>query len=243
MKRVGILGGLGPLAGAYFYLRLCELTPAQSDEEHLSVVLDADTAIPSRLNYLRHEGPSPVEALRRVGQRLIDAGAEFISMPSSTTSYFHGALQEQLSVPLLSLVDEVGEALRRDGCGHIGILGTTPTRSYRIYEQALERRDIHVVYPDDQSQQDTMDIILQVKGQASSEPRRGTLAERLRSIMDRPWAQNTDGVLLACTELPVAARSLDGRKNGRPVFSATDILARATIAFATSRHEAAKSSG
>ena len=242
MKRVGILGGLGPLAGAYFYLRLCELTPAQSDEEHLSVVLEADTKIPSRLNYLRNEGPSPVEALLRAGQRLINAGAEFISMPSSTTSYFHGALQEHLSVPLLSLVDEVGEALRRDGCDHIGILGTTPTRTYRIYEQALERRDINVIYPDDQSQQDTMDIILQVKGQASPESRRGTLAERLRSIMDRPWAQNTDGVLLACTELPVAARSLDEKTHGRPVFSATDILARATIVFAMSGHAPANQS-
>lgn len=45
MRTVGIIGGVGPLAGAHFYRRLVELTPAGRDEEHIPVVLATDPAL------------------------------------------------------------------------------------------------------------------------------------------------------------------------------------------------------
>ena len=35
MKKLGIIGGMGPMATADLYRRVIELTPADSDQEHI----------------------------------------------------------------------------------------------------------------------------------------------------------------------------------------------------------------
>ena len=39
-KRLGIIGGLGPLAGADIFLKLVKSTPALSDREHFDIVFE-----------------------------------------------------------------------------------------------------------------------------------------------------------------------------------------------------------
>ncbi|CAM5185728.1 hypothetical protein CDEF62S_03828 [Castellaniella defragrans] len=46
--RLGVLGGMGPLAGAAFTLRLVQLTDASRDQEHISVILVNDPDVPDR---------------------------------------------------------------------------------------------------------------------------------------------------------------------------------------------------
>ena len=38
-KTLGILGGLGPMAGVYFYEKVTALTKASCDQEHINVIL------------------------------------------------------------------------------------------------------------------------------------------------------------------------------------------------------------
>ena len=237
MKTVGILGGLGPLAGAYFYLRLCELTPASGDEDHLPVVLDSDPEVPSRVNHLSGQGPSPLPALRALAGRLVECGADFVVMPSSTTSYYLPEIRASLSVPMLSIVEEVAANVHQVGIQRLGVLGTTPTRTYHLYDATLASRDVAVVYPDDKSQQDTMDLIWAVKTSMMDQP--GSVSTPSRSdvlvdILGRAWARDVDAILLACTELPVVGRFLLTTSAPKPILHSTDILARAAIAFATS---------
>ena len=39
MKSLGVIGGLGPLASAYFLELLIDMTDAKTDQEHLDVIL------------------------------------------------------------------------------------------------------------------------------------------------------------------------------------------------------------
>ena len=71
---VGILGGLGPLAGAHFYKLLVEKTQAGNDSDHLPVVLISDPTIPSRVDNLFGDGPSPVPRLVALAQLLESLG-------------------------------------------------------------------------------------------------------------------------------------------------------------------------
>jgi len=52
VKRVGVLGGLGPAAGAVFYHRLIARTAANQDQDHLHVLLDGDPCVPDRSRHL-----------------------------------------------------------------------------------------------------------------------------------------------------------------------------------------------
>ena len=39
MKTLGVIGGLGPMATAYFLRRIVEMTDAWTDQEHLDVIV------------------------------------------------------------------------------------------------------------------------------------------------------------------------------------------------------------
>ena len=130
---MGILAGLGPLAGAHFYRRLVELTPAHLDSEHLSVVLVTDNTMPSRLDHLEGHGVS-------------------------------------IGIPVLNLLSLVADALDQKGCRRVGIVATTPTRDYHLYEGVLNDRGIETVYPDQDTQDEIMNIIHGVKSTHRREP-------------------------------------------------------------------------
>lgn len=246
MQTVGILGGLGPLAGAHFYRRLVELTPADRDEAHIPIILISNPAVPSRIAHLSGAGESPVPKLMEICHQLVQAGAEVIALPSSTTSIYQTELAQGCKVPIISLINEVTGAISRQGCRRIGIMGTTPTRTFAVYDGAFAERGIESVYPDDQSQSDIMNVIQTVKGanqthseEAGTSPGDAThlesLSNEIAAIASRPWASNLDAVLLGCTELPVLFPDSHSKQKFPAklhVFSSTDILAAVVVRMA-----------
>ncbi len=226
-RTVGILAGLGPLAGAHFYRRLVELTPAHLDAEHLSVVLLTDNTIPSRLDHLEGRGMSPVPALVAAAQRIEQAGADLLVIPSTTTHAYLEEIMASIGIPVLNLLSLAADALDGNGCRRVGIVATTPTRDYHLYEGVLNDRGIQTVYPDQDTQDEIMNIIHGVKSTHRREP----WETRLMTVLQSPWTRPVDAVLLACTETPVvfsygtsAATTLH-----YPLYDATDILAQAVI--------------
>ncbi|WAH37645.1 aspartate/glutamate racemase family protein [Alicyclobacillus dauci] len=240
MKTVGILGGLGPLAGAHFYRRVIDMTPAAGDREHIPVILISDPAIPSRVEHLSGTGESPVPKLVEVARKLIGAGASLLAIPSSTTSIYEKTIAEQIDVPIVSMIDEVTAAISRSRCSRIGVMGTTPTRMFHVYDEAFERAGIRAVYPDEETQSAMMDVISTVKEATAvnNHPQEGDvnvmtlLGRRTVELAERPWSRGVDGILLACTELPVifpipeyaASTTFSGE-----LFNSTDILAAAVV--------------
>ena len=60
----GILGGMGPEATVDLLQRIINLTPAETDEDHIRMVIDCDPAVPSRIKaIIEGSGPSPAPAL------------------------------------------------------------------------------------------------------------------------------------------------------------------------------------
>lgn len=243
MQTVGIIGGLGPLAGAHFYRRLVELTPAASDGAHIPVIMISNPNVPSRIAHLTGEGESPVPKLTEICQQLVQAGAQVIALPSSTTSIYQDEIAQGVNIPIISLIDEVTRAVSRNGCKRIGILGTTPTRTFAVYEPAFRDCGIEAVYPDEVSQLEIMNVIETVKGanrtcSQGAETSLGAgvdwelLSSEITAIASRPWASSADAVLLGCTELPVLfpdSNSISKFPENLRVFSSTDILAAAVV--------------
>ncbi|MHB1681350.1 MAG: aspartate/glutamate racemase family protein [Bacilli bacterium] len=241
MKTAGILAGLGPLAGAYFYRRLIELTPGSDDQDHIPVVLVSDPLIPSRLLHLEGAGTSPVPKLLEAIQKLVAAGADFIAIPSSTTNIFYPDLVDAIDVPIISLIKEVTAGIAKTHCKTIGVLGTTPTQSYGIYDRSFAQAGLRAVYPDAASQSEIMALIARVKGGTAGTPlerplSESSLSERLYEVACRPWSQGIDGLLLACTEIPVIfpTETWFSSRGAEPrLFSSTDMLAESVIMAAT----------
>lgn len=220
---LGIVGGLGPLAGAHFHRLLVEATPARADAEHLGVVLISDPAIPSRVEHLLGDGRSPVAALGAVIERLAGAGATLVAIPSTTTHAYYDLLAASSPIPIVHLLEALGNAAEAAGLRHPGVVGTTATNALRLLDPHMPAA-IELRYPDDRTQRRIQEVIDAVKSGSDVGAARHAMLEALR---DRSW--DADGFLFACTEtsllLPLAGAP-------GPIVSAADVLAAEVLARA-----------
>ncbi len=73
-KILGILGGMGPEATAYFYKVVVAQTRARVDQEHIPTLIWSDPVIPPRTDGILGTGPSPLPRLLAGVRRLEKAG-------------------------------------------------------------------------------------------------------------------------------------------------------------------------
>lgn len=203
-KILGVIGGMGPTATCDLLEKIIALTKAASDQEHIHVIADLDTAIPDRTAAILRGGPDPVPELQKSARRLAAAGAEVLLMPCNTAHYFYDAVAAAVSVPLLHMPREAAAALRAAGAKRAGVLATDGTVRAGVYEKALRAAGIEPVYPSPAMQQEVMRLIYEgVKG------RRVPLASiPVRDILWDLQDQGAEKVVLACTELPIAFEAL-----------------------------------
>lgn len=223
---VGILGGLGPLAGAHFYRRLIERTPAKDDSEHLSVILVSDNTVPSRVDNLLGYGPNPAPRLIQLACLLESAGASMIVILSSTTHAYYQEIQEAINVPAVNLLSEVSDVIIKKGYRRPAFLATAATAVLDLYRPYLIPQ-AEPVYPDAKTQAEIQELVIAVKG--GSDP--SQLSNRLSELISRPWAEGADCIVLACTELCL----FDPQDLELPVISATDTLADIIIGLASQK--------
>ncbi len=194
---LGILGGLGPLAGAHFYRLLIESTAAACDGEHVDVLLDGICTTPDRSAYLLGESDaSPLPSLIARAQNLVAQGATLLAIPCNTAHVFYGTLRRASSVPILHIAVEAVDALHRAGIGRVGLLCTRGTRRSGLYDRLFAGVGIGCIYPAP-SEQAVLDALIYRDLKGGVAPSAAQIAPFLHTLL----AQDCDCVLLACTEL------------------------------------------
>ncbi|MGW9213103.1 aspartate/glutamate racemase family protein [Embleya sp. NPDC055664] len=224
IKRIGIVGGVGPLASVYFYERLLRLSGASDDADYPAAVLVSEP-MPSRIEHLLGRGESPLPQLLATVEQLERAGADAIAIPSATTHAYRTELCDAVGIPVFDLLAETGVALRRRRLRRPLLLATEATAELRLYEQHLAP-DTIARYPDAARQAETDDFIERVKRGVPVEALRGEFARWIEGLLPRRTG-DPDCIVLACTELSVIAPTRAGRV---PVVDVTDVLARAILA-------------
>jgi len=228
-KRIGIIGGVGPLAAAHFFTRLIQLTPADHDDDHLPAVVAAEP-VPSRIAHLLGRGPSPLPALLTAARTLAGAGAQLIAIPSATTHGYRDEIAAAVPVPVLDLLAETGATLDAIGARRPLLLATAATVGLRLFEPRLPAGTV-ARYPSAATQRRLDRLIDQVKHGRPVEVLRQRLTDLLRA---EDWP-DTDCVVLGCTELSVIAPPVNPL--GTPLVDVADVLARAAIRVATSNEK------
>lgn len=228
---LGILGGMGPLAGATFLTRLTLLTPATRDQDHLAAVLWSDPRVPDRTAARTAGGADPLPALLHGIRGLEEAGCGAIAIPCNTAHGWYDAMARAARVPILHIVEATADELLRLGArtGRIGLLATRGTLAMRLYQDRLEARGYGCIVPDpDEVEHLVMAGIGRVKANRLAEAR-GPLMEAATRLVGR----GAEAVVLGCTEIPLAiSAGEDAATLGVPVADSIDALARAAIAWA-----------
>jgi len=224
MKRLGILGGMGPAASAEFVSRLIKQTPATCDQEHVPFVLWNEPRIPDRSTSMQAGDNRPLLWLLQGIQALKTVGCDHIVIPCNSAHFWYDDMIK-MGVPITHIVDSIADQLRALGLDNttIGIMGTQGTIEHGIYQHRLEQQGWRCIVPDraemDFFVQPAIDLIKAGKIGESQV----LLMQVIHSLIDR----GARAVVLGCTELPlsISVASVEGV----PVVNSIDSLVQAVI--------------
>ena len=210
LRTIGVLGGMGPEATAYFFEALIRSTAAASDQEHVPVLICSLPQIPPRTEAILEGGASPLPLLRRGLRALKRGGADFAVMPCITAHYYYPQLARSAPLPVLNLLEETLAAVKKlkPVPGTIGLIATTGTVRTRLVSDLFEPAGIRVIVPSAREQRQVMTAIYGrrgIKAGFSEGPPRWAIFGVARALVRR----GAKAVLAGCTEVPLVLRSGD----------------------------------
>ena len=223
MGKLGVIGGMGPEATAFFYEEVIKHTDASRDQEHLDMVIISQASMPDRTHaILTGDDARLLQVMREDAQALETLGCTCIAIPCNTSHYFYDKIQSFTGVPIIHMPREaVREAAQARRARRIGIMGTDGTVRSGVYARECETLGVECMVPSPERQADVMSIIYEnVKAGHPADMGKFSL------VVDELVRRGCDAIILACTELSVARR-----RQGAPdvCLDAMDVLVREAI--------------
>ncbi len=214
---------MGPEATVDFMARVIALTPGESDQDHVRLIVDQNPGIPDRQDALLRDGENPGPILADMARGLEDQGCDFLVMPCNTGHAFQADIIAAVKFPFISMIDATLDAAKSAKC--VGVMATVACLRANVYQATLEKRGITHVLTSREEAETLTRLVFEIKRGNKGELTRAAVARLARSLI----ARGADVIVSACTEIPLVfrARDLDAT-----LLSSTDELAKMTIALA-----------
>lgn len=201
-KKLGVIGGMGPLATALFMELVIEMTDARQDKEHICMDIVNTPTIPDRTDYILGKSTDcPVEGILSVKKELEYRGADVLAMPCNTAFYFYEDLVKE-GLPIIHPIEETAICLKDAGIKNAGILATDGTIQTKLFQEGLKEYGIETVIPDEVHQKLVMSMIYDdVKAGKPID------SDKMQAVEEYLKSKGAQVLILGCTELSVAKRN------------------------------------
>lgn len=237
-RPIGIVGGVGPMAGLDLVHKITAATRARRDQDHLPITLVSHPhRIADRTDFLLgRTTTNPGVALADLAEALVAGGAEVVAIPCNTAHApaIVEPVRQRLAgrAAFVDLIDAVADEirLRFPTARRVGVLSTTGTMAARVYPDRLGPLGLDVLVPDAALQETAVhpaiyDPAYGVKSVSAPVSERAVAG--LRAGLDGLIGAGAEVVVLACTEIPLALPMAE--VGGVPLLDATRALARAVV--------------
>ncbi len=208
MKKIGIIGGLGPESTLTYYKGIIEaFTPTYSRSGYPEISIES---LDLRSIVAMMKAGAWDEIAQKVAKHcelLHRNGAQIGAIASNSPHRVFDEIQSMTALPLIDIVEAVCTYSADRGLKRLGLLGTQPTMSSDFYQRVFDRRDIQLVSPPSKEQayiQDKLDTEIEF-GIFEADTKSGLLS----IIRDLGQAHRLDGVIMGCTELPLIIQPED----------------------------------
>lgn len=208
MKRIGILGGLGPESTVEYYQALIKLCMEKTGDGHYPEIIVNSVDMTEMLSFLEHGN------LIGLADFLVDAiaslersGANFAAIASNTPHIVIDEVKTRSQLPVLGIVDCVCERASNLGLQRLLLTGTGFTMASRFYPDFFQEKGISVLVPSQSEQNEIHSMIFPDLENGIVDPVKKVRFHSLcESIIQR---EHLDGLILGCTELPLIASPED----------------------------------
>lgn len=199
---IGLVGGMSWESTALYYRRLNEAMQQRRGEYRNARSLVATMEFHDLMRAAAEDRWDDAGAIVvKAARQLESAGADFIVLTSVTGHALAAAVRESIDIPLLHISDSVGRAARTAGWQRIGLMGTRFTMDRDFFHLPLQQTyALATAIPSSERRTEIHRIIIE-------ELTLGRFNESSRttacSVAEQLVADGSDGVVLACTELPL----------------------------------------
>ncbi len=232
MRRVGILGGMGPQATILVMQKVLAVVEARDDADHIPLIVDQNPQVPSRIAHLLDgTGEDPAPTLAAMARRLVAGGAEALAMPCNTAHHYAGAIRAAVAVPFLDMVSlSVAHAAHLSHAasligprGTIGVLASPAVRKVGLFDARLANVGLKALYATDEVAM--LAAIRQIKTEGAHPAARETLHAASQDLAARGAVVQ----MIACTEFSLIPDAVSSRVTA---FDTLDLLVQAIRDFA-----------
>jgi aspartate racemase len=227
MKKIGIIGGIGPESTVDYYKRIIGAFQEGSGPYTYPEIVVYSANLTALMEMLEAKAwdritdwlVERVEALHR-------AGAEFAVIGSNTPHRVFDEVAARSPIPMLSIVEETAKKAQALGLKHPGLLGTRFTMQSDFFKRSFTHRGMSVVVPGDDDQELIHQrLFSEIELGIIKDSTRDELLAVVKRMMDH---HVIDSVILGCTELPLI---LPDRVFGIPFLNTTAIHAESIVRF------------
>lgn len=195
MYKLGVIGGMGPLATVSFYERVVLNTLAKCDNEHIDMVVLSHASMPDRTKcIIENRGGEFLEVIKKDFKILEDIGVEAVAIPCNTSHYFFDEFKKFTGLRIINMIEETILEVKKRGIEKIAVFGTLGTLNSKVYEKYANQHGLLVKEVSPEDKQAVMDIIYDIKETNCLDGR------RFVDILSRYCDDETVGII-ACTEL------------------------------------------
>ncbi|RLF58537.1 MAG: aspartate racemase [Thermoplasmata archaeon] len=162
-----------------------------------------------------------------IAKTLERSGADLLIICANTMHKVADEVQNNINIPLIHIVDAIGERIRDKGLKKVGLLGSKYTMKEDFYKKKLkEEYNIKTVVPDDLEMELIHNVIfdelaINIKNSSSK--------MRYIEIINNLVLQGAEGIILGCTEIPLLIKPQDVNIE---IFDSTMIHAQTSVKYA-----------
>lgn len=225
MKKLGLIGGIGPESTILYYRKIIHGVQARLGKESLPRLSIESLSAFQVFSFCRAGRLDDLEnyvldAIRN----LASGGAEIAALTGNTPNIVLERVRLRAPIPIISAIDSTCEEAVRRGLSSIGLLGTAFTMTNTFFKEPFEQHGIKVVVPSD-----TQIAYIQSKIEAELEHgvvKQDTQADFVSIIEDLRTSGGIEQVALACTELPLI---LSDKNSPLPCLDTMEIHVEALV--------------
>ncbi len=233
-KAIGIIGGVGPLAGVDLAKKVFSHTKANRDQDHIDMYLvSCPSIVPDRTSFLLSGTENPMPGIQTCLDKLVQSGATAVGI-CCNTAHSHkiiGGLSVPEGVEFINMIDKTCQYIStKYRSAKIGLVATLGTIQTGIYDQYFAKYPALELVKADQATNESVHQAIYDR-QFGIKANSGVTEQAFKQVNAAVMKLRDMGcmaVILGCTELPLV---YPGKKDaeGVELIDPTDVLATELI--------------
>ncbi len=203
---------MGTASGIHFqkiFFDVCNENGVKGDQDYPEWIYFNASKAPDRTNALLNNGPSPVDYLVDVINKMKKAGVDLIVVVCNTAHSFYDEVFKETNIPWIDLQKETANFIKAKGYSSVSLLSTEGTLKSGVYRKAIEPLGINYFEPEINSemQKKISDSIynpnygIKYTGlKISSE-----VKDIIQDVVDQ---LKTEAIIAGCTEISLVEKEL-----------------------------------